>query len=245
MQPTHLHCQVTYIGHSGFFVEWEACCFLFDYYKGTLPKPKDKTLYVFSSHSHRDHFNPDVFAYGATWPRAIYILSDDIDVPEEEGLEIHRMGPGQKAHFSEALTVETLPSTDLGVAFYVTYRGCSLFHAGDLNDWVWDECTPEENQEMTRLFHAYTEPLKGRCVDIAFLPVDLRQGKDALRGLHRYMRQMKVQHVFPMHFWGAFRRVRRLLEEPECMLYAPFVILLNRNGDTYELQDDSRKLQRF
>ncbi len=48
-------CKVTYIFHSGFFVEWEDCCFLFDYYKGELPQPKEKPLIVFSSHSHGDH----------------------------------------------------------------------------------------------------------------------------------------------------------------------------------------------
>lgn len=245
MQPKHLHCQVTYIGHSGFFLEWETCCFLFDYYKGSLPRPKDKPLYVFSSHSHRDHFNPDVFSYGAKWPRAVYIFSDDITVPEEEKGEIYQMGPGETRLFEGDITVETLPSTDLGVAFYVTCGGCTVFHAGDLNDWVWDECTPEENQEMTRLFHQYTQPLEGRQVDLAFLPVDLRQGKDALRGLQRYLTLMQVRHAFPMHFWGAFRGVRRLLEQPECMLYAHTVLLLDRNGDTYELQDDSRKLQRL
>ena len=28
--------KITYIGHSGFFVEMEDACFLFDYYKGCL-----------------------------------------------------------------------------------------------------------------------------------------------------------------------------------------------------------------
>ena len=30
--------KITYIGHSGFFVEMEDACFLFDYYKGTIPE---------------------------------------------------------------------------------------------------------------------------------------------------------------------------------------------------------------
>lgn len=246
MQPDHLRCQVTYLGHSGFFVEWEDCCFLFDYYKGSLPLPQDKPLYLFSSHSHRDHFNPDIFAYGAQWAKAVYILSDDIPLPEEaQGEEVHQMGPSQTRTLAEGLTVETLPSTDEGVAFYVTHGPHTLFHAGDLNDWVWEECTDEENQEMTRLFRQYTEPLRGRHTDIAFLPVDLRQGADAGRGLARYLQLMPVRHGFPMHFWSAFRRVRQLLEQPEWQLYAHIMILPNRNGETYELQDDSRKLQRL
>ena len=30
--------KVTYLYHSGFLVEWENCCFLFDYIRGDLPQ---------------------------------------------------------------------------------------------------------------------------------------------------------------------------------------------------------------
>ena len=40
--------KITYIGHSGFFVEMEDACFLFDYYKGTIPETDgNKKMYVF------------------------------------------------------------------------------------------------------------------------------------------------------------------------------------------------------
>ena len=39
--------EITYIGHSGFLVETDACYFVFDYYKGTLPPMKtDKPVFV-------------------------------------------------------------------------------------------------------------------------------------------------------------------------------------------------------
>ena len=54
--------KITYIGHSGFLAETEHVLLLFDYYQGEIPAlPGDKTLYVFASHRHRDHFNPEVF----------------------------------------------------------------------------------------------------------------------------------------------------------------------------------------
>ena len=54
--------QVTYIEHSGFLVEAESCYYIFDYYKGELPKlDKDKEVIVFCSHFHQDHFNPQIF----------------------------------------------------------------------------------------------------------------------------------------------------------------------------------------
>ena len=56
--------KVQYIGHSGFLVTMESCCLLFDYYTGTIPKlPGDRPLYVFSSHRHQDHFDPEIFSF--------------------------------------------------------------------------------------------------------------------------------------------------------------------------------------
>ena len=55
--------KITYIGHSGFFVEMEDACFLFDYYKGTIPETDGKTKKcgVFVSHRHHDHYNEEIF----------------------------------------------------------------------------------------------------------------------------------------------------------------------------------------
>ena len=37
--------EITYIGHSGFYVELEEALLLFDYYKGSMPKlPHEKGL---------------------------------------------------------------------------------------------------------------------------------------------------------------------------------------------------------
>lgn len=54
--------KITYIAHSGFLAELEHTILLFDYYQGELPElPDEKMLYVFASHRHPDHFNPEVF----------------------------------------------------------------------------------------------------------------------------------------------------------------------------------------
>ena len=54
--------KITYISHSGFSVELDHYVFLFDYYKGEIPKfdPK-KTIVVFASHVHHDHFVKEIF----------------------------------------------------------------------------------------------------------------------------------------------------------------------------------------
>ena len=56
--------KVTYLAHSGFLVEMEEAYFLFDYYKGELPKiDREKEWYVFASHAHYDHFRKEIFSF--------------------------------------------------------------------------------------------------------------------------------------------------------------------------------------
>ena len=47
--------RVKFICHSGFYIEGEKNCLIFDYWKGALPKiPADKRLWIFASHHHPD-----------------------------------------------------------------------------------------------------------------------------------------------------------------------------------------------
>lgn len=228
--------RVTYIDHSGFFLEWEDCCFLFDYYKGDLPEPVDKPLIVFSSHSHPDHFNPAIFDYGSRWRDAAYVLSEEIPVPKSAaGRKVYRLGGLQRLSLPPDVQVETLPSTDLGVAYLVAHRGRTVYHAGDLHWWLWDECTKEENEEMTRMFREYTRPLQGRRIDVAFLPLDPRQREDSWKGFDYYMRLCKIRWAVPMHFWGRFRCIEELCRRKEAAAYADRIVRLRQKGDHYAL----------
>lgn len=71
--------KITYISHSGFAVELENHIFLFDYYKGEIPKfdPK-KSIVVFASHVHHDHYVEEIFELREQYPDVHYVLSSDI-----------------------------------------------------------------------------------------------------------------------------------------------------------------------
>ena len=79
--------KVTFIEHSGFCVELEKTVLIFDYYKGEFPEmPREKEIYVFSSHSHPDHFCQKIFELEKKYPNVKYILSDDIAVKASENI---------------------------------------------------------------------------------------------------------------------------------------------------------------
>ena len=121
--------QITYIGHSGFLVELKETLLLFDYYEGSLPKfPHGKRLYVFASHRHPDHFNPEIFSLAQEKGDTLFILSHDIwecRVPKELRAQTVRLKPNE-SYSPGNITVRTLKSTDEGVAFLVECEGKTI-----------------------------------------------------------------------------------------------------------------------
>lgn len=230
--------KITYIEHSGFLLEMEDVDFLFDYYKGNIPhRVKEKPLVVFVSHSHYDHYNPVVFDLLKEYPNTRYVLSDDVIVGKEvkqcikvaadEKLQISVLSDG------ENLSIETFKSTDEGVAFLLEYKGRTIYHAGDLNLWVWEGESSQYNEEMTRDYFAELEKLKGRTIDIAFVPLDPRQEKGAFGGLESFLEYTNSKHVFPMHFWGNYGIVEEFLNShPE---YEKVIKRISYVGQSFEI----------
>ena len=218
--------KVSYIGHSGFAVELDCCTLLFDYYRGALPAfAPEKPLYVFSSHAHQDHFNFAIFELKKTHPNITYVLSRDIrrkwsaagfarhGVSRETYDMLSCWGARETKRFGP-IRVETFESTDVGVAFLVSAEGKAIFHAGDLNDWVWAGEPPEENQAMTARFQAEVGRLSGRRIDAAFLVLDPRQEADFAQGFDYFMRHTDTVRAYPMHFWNDFSVFARLRALP-------------------------------
>lgn len=231
--------EVTYIGHSGFLVETESSLFLFDYYKGELPQlTPGKQLYVFVSHRHEDHFNPEIFRLAGREGPTKYVLAFDIRLTPRNirkwGLEEGASGDAgnrpeglsgawreriltARAHETYQLApdcrVETLRSTDEGVAYLVTEGTHTFYHAGDLHWWLWDGENPGWLGTMTANFKREVERIAGREIEAAFLPLDDRQERHFWEGMDWYLRSCKVRYVFPMHFWedcGVVERFQRL-----------------------------------
>lgn len=237
---------ITYIGHSGFLTEFSHCCCLFDYYEGKIPElDKDKPLFIFVSHRHQDHFNPEIFRIAG--PREIhYILSSDTkrymrDRLDLTGLHFMKAEETLSLTWGEegcALSVKTLRSTDCGVAFLVHTEGKDIYHAGDLNWWVWPGESKQYNNNMTANFKRYTEPLKGLDLFAAFLPLDPRQGEWYDKGFSYILENTKTRYAFPMHFWKDFSVIQKYLETPAGEQYRDRIVVLEKEGQVISCPED-------
>lgn len=200
---------ITYLNHSGFSVVCEKTCLIFDYYpavdrKAGTPgvigsadlEPYDRVL-VFASHSHEDHFDPSIYEWQDEG-RVHYILG--YDIPERwPGLH---MSPGMDEVIA-GVRVRSYESTDLGVSYLVTLDGMNIFHAGDLNLWHWrDTATVREIAQAEDAFYAAVKPIEEETIDVAFFPVDPRQGSLCDAGALYFVMSVKPTLMIPMHFQG-------------------------------------------
>ena len=214
--------RVTFLGHSGFLAELPSVSLLFDWTEGEIPPLRPEVpLLVLVSHAHEDHFNPRVFALDDGRRPVCFLLGKDIKLTDrrrqrwglsgETAAKCLRLGGDERSEPLSGVTVETLPSTDEGVAFLVTADGRAVFHAGDLNWWHWEGEDPAWNRNMEVNFKRYTEPLRDRHIDLAMLPLDPRLGEDGFRGPRYFLETADIAHFLPMHQWGDFAFTERFL----------------------------------
>jgi L-ascorbate metabolism protein UlaG (beta-lactamase superfamily) len=233
--------RVTFLAHSGFLAELDTVCLLFDWWKGELPELPDKPLFVFASHRHPDHFSPRIFQLDDGGRDVRFLLAKDIRLSgrnrEKWGLtdaaaeKCVSVG-GNETLPLPGLLVETLPSTDEGVAFLVTADGRTVYHAGDLNWWHWEGEDKAFNRNMEVDFKRDLEPLRGRRIDLAFAPLDPRLGESSGWGLRYLLELADVVRAFPMHQWEEFSLTRSFCDAHPKL--ARRIVPVERPGQSWE-----------
>jgi len=257
--------KVTYIHHSCFSVEMEHLVILFDYYKGSIPIfDPNKHIYVFASHKHHDHFDKNVFELAKDYPNITFLLSNDIkmndsymdrnDIPVIVRQCIVYIGKNEKTCFpitnnkmnkpsvinetipeDSTLLIETLASTDQGVAFIISYQNKVIYHAGDLNWWTWQGESEEDYNNMTTRFKKEISKLEGRNIDVAFIPLDPRLEDRFWWGFDHFMKATHTKIAFPMHFWMDYTVIQKLKNIDQAKDYASKVMDLQEEGQSFIL----------
>lgn len=236
--------KITYIHHSSFMVETEGAVFLFDYFEGEIPSPETgKPVFIFASHRHGDHFSKNIFNLFPRSSDVRYVLSDDIwrrQAPEELLGKTVFLGPDEQVELTSGalgpVRIEAFKSTDEGVAFLVSVEGKVIYHAGDLNNWVWEGEPEEDNRRMSRNFHRELDKLAGRHIDVAFMLLDPRQEKDFYLGMDDFMRRVGADVVFPMHFWGDFQVIHRFKVLPAAEEYKDKIQEIQYKGQSFVVE---------
>ena len=214
---------IYYIYHSGFVLELEKSILIFDFYRIPTDKKNeeesfiikfikrtDKKVYVFSSHSHSDHFNKEILKWLNLNENIKYILSDDIKIHKHKNFYFTKEGDSFEL---DNLKISTFGSTDLGSSFYVNVEDKNIFHSGDLHLWHWEDDTLEEEKTMYDAYMSELEKIKKLDrIDIAFVPVDPRLGVNTLEGVELFYKVLKPKLIVPMHFSDDYSRMKNFIE---------------------------------
>lgn len=263
-----MRVSLTYIYHDSFFIELENRCYLlFDYWRddagadlSVVPDflklmNRDLPCYVFISHHHKDHLNKIVFEWGREMRNIRYVISHDTAKFVRHLLRPDSLWNGYKVEpervtilrpgesFSDGeIKVKAYGSTDIGNSYMVEAGGARIFHAGDLNAWIWkDESTEAEVNAELRKYRQILDTIKAdypEC-DIAMFPVDSRIGTDYATGANEWLKEITTGYFFPMHFClGETQEEirRRFSDASDFKAYLPETsrtnaIFLSRRGD--------------
>ena len=219
---------ITYIYHSCCAIEFSKFSVIIDYYIDPVKEGEevgwveknllqnDKPLYVLCTHSHSDHFNEEVLSWDAKKDNITYIFSKEVaetlkDNPLLKDEKITYLDKFEE-YKDKNIKVQAFGSTDEGSSFYMEHERKKIFHAGDLNNWHWNEEVPRdeafvfENQYICEL-ELLSEQVKK--VDIAMFPLDPRLGKDFMRGGEQFVNKIKTENFLPLHFGDNYELIQQ------------------------------------
>ncbi len=218
--------RITYIYHSCYLLEFEDFLVVFDFYQDVKREDgsywikdyllkKEETLYVFVTHSHRDHFNSEIFSWKNSKRNIVYVLSGEL---KENGFSV----PGDAVLLDKSEVYETqhfkaqaFGSTDAGASFLLNVANSRYFHAGDLNNWHWnEEVSLPESRTYENNFLCELELIaeEAEQLHLAMFPIDPRLGKDFMRGAQQFVQRFSVNYLLPMHFGESYESVNAFEE---------------------------------
>ncbi len=198
-----------------------------------LTLAKNKKIFVFISHFHIDHFNPEVFE----WRKKAdvkYIISHDIFEKKRKFLNfkenlyilstrdfnyIYSKFKGMEYKMQEfdnkvelkGLHISALPSTDFGCSFYINFKKAKIFFPGDFALWKFKKLG-EYKEGIEEIFYETMGILKRRGVDILFsvLPSNEDELKETeWAGTDELLRNLKPLLFIPVHLKGNHEMIKK------------------------------------
>ena len=239
---------ITYIYHSCYLLEFDEFSVLIDFYKDTKREDgrkwiaeyllqKEEDLYVLCTHSHTDHFNPEILTWKKNKRNIRYLFSDELltsgKVEANDALFLRK----EESFRDHRIQLKAFGSTDAGCSFLIGCDGRLIFHAGDLNNWLWnEEVSKEEALGFENSYLCELELLSEKTDDlfVAMFPVDPRLGRDYMKGAEQFVSRVHTKYFLPMHFGEAYEKANQFNEiaTKHGVIYLP----LSQPGQSFSLE---------
>ena len=197
---------IQHLSHSGFILEDDNNFLVFDPIIPFDVNDKFKSLYIFISHSHKDHFEPSVLKKYFNLPNVYFILSKDTSpkIAKNKIDNIYILDNYKNIRINH-IDVSTYGSTDKGNSYLISFKGKNYFHSGDLNWWHWKRMNSEELHIEESIYKKEIDLLKGKTIDFAFIPVDPRLEEFTYLSINYFIETLEPKYAIPMHVFGQYR----------------------------------------
>ena len=210
--------KITSIGHSGFAIESDdgSATLIFDYYtdNACVLEPilrRAQAIYVFVSHSHRDHLSYDIFEWQRHYPIVRYIIANECRRKLKRAIDLDSLPVSFLHHdedwHDERVHVHAFNSTDVGVSYMVDMDKRRIFHAGDYTCWDMTENNEAASRKAKGDFHVILNAIRlyTQSIDVVMMPVVPNIGGDFTYGARELLKAVKCDLFIPMHTWGRDR----------------------------------------
>ena len=244
---------VTYVYHSCCAIEFETFSIIIDYYKDAIKDgdeigwvkkhllKKEKPLYVLCTHSHSDHFNEEILSWNRDKENITYVFSKEIadtlkdtsSLKDEKIIYLDKL----EEYKDDNLKIKAFGSTDAGASFYIEHNDAKIFHAGDLNNWHWnEEVTKNESFVFENRYICELELLSEDVteLDIAMFPLDPRLGEDFMRGGEQFVNRIKTDNLLPLHFGDNYELIQQF--EPIARVNNCNLLKLEHTGQSFKIK---------
>ena len=143
-----------------------------------------------------------------------------------------------RKHIPDDLEIETLRSTDAGVAFYVKTNGASFYHAGDLNNWKWDGAGELVNGIMDVNYKNQIKKLAKKDINLAFVPFDPKLGMYQSLGMEYFLENTNAEYVFPMHMWQDYSGIQPFIKRLSNQAMADRIVPIVHENQVFEIREE-------
>lgn len=237
-----MSASIVYIHHDCFLLRAGGKTLLFDYPAPSyLPREAAQVaaahiagadLTILISHSHDDHFDPDIVAAMQAAATRRFVVSDDVADLYGDRLppETVVMEPDASQDV-DGLTVHALESNDMGLAYRIELEGLSVYFGGDMALWDWPGQSPAARRAVGMSWRRLLKTLAARPLDVAFSNMDPRL--PSLAGAPDFVEKLAPAVFVPMHVNGKTHYIERFadrLRRPGTAVFA-----YNKPGDVLEL----------
>jgi len=188
---------------------------------------RDEDVTVFSSHGHRDHFDPVILSWRHSIKKIRYVISNDISgLPDF----VSQISPGETQELRD-LRVAAYHSTDRGVAFSLFLNNVHIYFAGD--HALWSRTSESDDQRYVRLLKMQLRDTPP--IDIAFHVCDPRLSGKGAGGIYTFAREFQPEIMIPLHSFGVYKFNKKAHRELNRQKYGGFFWQIQSPGETLDL----------